>query len=182
MRVLLHACCGPCLIESLEALSREHEVDVLFANPNIDPAVEHDRRRDTLVDYAAQVGVTVVEASYDPEAWNRAVIETEEDPAARCAACYRLRLGMAARRAAEGGYEAIATTLTVSPHQDAGAIREAGNGAASKAALLYLDTDFTSRYGAAVERSRELGMYRQRYCGCRPSRLEAEESRRRQRG
>ena len=73
-------------------------------------------------------------------------------------------------------------TLTVSPYQDAAAIRDAGNSAAADASLGYVDTDFTSRYREAVERSRELGMYRQRYCGCEPSRLEAEESRGRTRG
>ncbi len=34
-------------------------------------------------------------------------------------------------------------------------------------------TDFRDRYPEAVRRSRELGMYRQNFCGCRYSDIEA---------
>ena len=48
-RLLLHACCGPCLIEPLEAISREADrVTIVFGNSNIHPAEEYERRRDTL--------------------------------------------------------------------------------------------------------------------------------------
>jgi predicted adenine nucleotide alpha hydrolase (AANH) superfamily ATPase len=181
VRLLLHACCGPCLIEPMEALALDHEVVVAWANPNIHPLSEHDRRRDTLRAYVADLGADVVEAPYEPGLWMRAVAGVDDDPAVRCAACYRLRLGMTARMAAEGGYEAIATTLTVSPYQDPEAIREAGEQAAAEAGLGYLGTDFRARYRPSVERSREMGMYRQKYCGCLLSEVEAVASRSRRR-
>jgi predicted adenine nucleotide alpha hydrolase (AANH) superfamily ATPase len=84
---------------------------------------------------------------------------------------------MVARYAVEHGFDAVATTLTVSPHQDADAIREAGESAAREAGVAYLDTDFTERYPEATRRSRDLGMYRQNYCGCMLSELEAEAER-----
>jgi hypothetical protein len=40
-----------------------------------------------------------------------------------------------------------------------------------------LPTDFRERYPDATRRSRELGMYRQNYCGCAPSAAEAERDR-----
>ncbi|MGC8660318.1 MAG: epoxyqueuosine reductase QueH, partial [Desulfomonilaceae bacterium] len=36
MKVLLHACCAPCLVIPYDDLSREgHEVTAFFFNPNI---------------------------------------------------------------------------------------------------------------------------------------------------
>lgn len=174
-RLLLHACCGPCLLEPLDALAREaDEVTIIFANPNIHPAEEYARRRDTLAEYAARVGVAVVEVPYDREAWDEAVAPLASAGAQRCRACYRLRLTAAARYAAENGFDALATTLTVSPYQHHDAIREEGQAAARAAQIAWLDRDFRERYRNATARSRELGMYRQNYCGCVFSAAEAE--------
>lgn len=177
-RLLLHACCGPCLLEPLDELAEAaDEVVILYANPNIHPAEEYERRRDTLVAYARTAGVDVVELPYDPAAWLEAVGPLANAGAARCRACYRLRLGRAALYAAEHGFDAIATTLTVSPYQDAIAIREEGERAAADVGVAYIHRDFRERYPSATRRSRELGMYRQNYCGCVLSDVEARRDR-----
>lgn len=181
MRILLHACCGPCLLEPYDALLADgHEVDVAYANPNIHPLGEYVRRRDTLLDYASLRGIDVTEVPYDPATWIIA-LDGETRMGDRCRACFRLRLRLAADIAAERGYDAFATTLTVSPYQDAGAIRAAGEAAAAEFGVRYLDADFRERYPVAVRRSRELGMYRQPYCGCVISEVEASEARDRRR-
>jgi len=177
MRVVLHACCGPCLLEPFDGLAREHDVRVVYANPNIHPREEYERRRDTLLAYAADNEIVVDEAPYDPSAWDDAVRGLESRPGERCRACFRLRLGMAAARAAELGYDAVATTLTVSPYQDPAAIRDAGEAVCREAGVAFLVTDFRERYPEATRRSRELGMYRQNYCGCRYSDDEAAQER-----
>ena len=166
MRVLLHACCGPCLIEPWDALSSLHDVRVVYANPNIHPREEYVRRRDTLTAYAEARGIEVEELAYDTEVWDRAVAGLEDRPGERCRACFRLRLGMVAERAAESGFDAVATTLTVSPYQDPAAIRLAGEEACAAHGVTFVVTDFRDRYDEATRRSRELGMYRQNYCGC----------------
>jgi len=173
-RLLLHACCGPCLIEPLDALASEADhVTILFGNSNIHPAEEYQRRRDTLLTYAEPLGVEVVELDYDPAEWASVVGPLANAGAARCRACYALRLGHAARYAAENSFDAIATTLTVSPYQDASAITEEGQRAASTAGVSYLVRDYRARYADATRRSREAGMYRQNYCGCEFSEAEA---------
>jgi predicted adenine nucleotide alpha hydrolase (AANH) superfamily ATPase len=177
VHVLLHACCGPCLLEPYDALAGEHDVTVAYANPNIHPVEEYRRRRDTLLAHAARRGIEVIELPYEPAGWMRAVAGLEDDRPRRCAACFALRLGVVADRAAEGGFDAVATTLTVSPHQDPDAIREAGRAACAEAGVTYLDTNFRDRYSEATRRSREAGMYRQNYCGCLLSELEAERER-----
>ena len=126
MKVMLHACCGPCLLEPFDALASEHEVRVAYANPNIHPRSEYEHRRDTLLAWTESQAVEVDELAYEPEVWDRAVAGLEEATGERCRACYRLRLGLVAKHAAESGFDAVATTLTVSPWQDPDGIREAG--------------------------------------------------------
>ena len=133
MRLLLHACCGPCLIEPLDEFSASaDELAIVFTNSNIHPAEEYERRRRRLLAYADGLGATVVELDYDPAAWVEAVGPLARSGAERCRACYRLRLGEAARYAAENGYDALATTLTISPYQSPDAIREEGQAAAAQ--------------------------------------------------
>lgn len=98
------------------------------------------------------------------------------DPArreARCRACYRLRLEETARVAAERGFEGIGTTLSVSPYQYTQVIREEVERAAAQAGIAPVFEDFRPYYDEATRESRELGMYRQNFCGCRISDLEA---------
>ena len=83
--------------------------------------------------------------------------------------------------AAENGFDAMTTTLTVSPYQDAEAIALEGEAAAAAAGIEFVRRDFTDLYPDATRRSRELGMYRQNYCGCVMSDLEAREERARRR-
>lgn len=93
--------------------------------------------------------------------------------AARCRACYRLRLQEAARRAAEQGFEALSTTLAVSPYQYSDIIQEELERAAVEAGVKAVFEDFRPFYPEATRRSRDLGMYRQNYCGCLLSYTEA---------
>lgn len=174
LSLALHACCGPCLLEPYDALAVEvARVAVVYFNPNIHPAEEYARRRDVLLQYAAAHNIEVVELEYDPGQWLERVGAHARTPELRCRACYRLRLEHVADWAADNGFDAIATTLTVSPYQDGAAIAEEGAAAARDAGVRYLDRDFRDRYAAATARSRELEMYRQNYCGCIMSDIEA---------
>lgn len=173
MRLALHACCGPCLIEPLDDLVSRHEVVIVFANPNIHPAAEYLRRWDALRAWAAANQVPAVEVECEPEAWADAVAGCEESSGERCARCYAHRLDLAAVRAVELGCDALSTTLSVSPYQDQAAIDHAGCTAAEKHGLTWLFEDHRHRYADAVRRSREAGMYRQSYCGCARSQREA---------
>jgi len=147
-----------------------------YFNPNIHPAEEYVRRRDAASTYAAARGVDFVELSYDPEVWQRAVASSASR-AERCRACYRLRLREVARWAAANGYDAASTTLTVSPYQDCDVIGQEGSDAAAEAHLGYVTRDFRDRYPEATRRARAEGMYRQNYCGCAPSEIEAQRER-----
>lgn len=192
MKLLLHACCGPCSLEPTRILrAAGHDLTIAYLNSNIAPAAEYVRRRDTLRAWAAGERVPVIEGAYKPEAWEAAAGRVGEAALAaaggdvlrcameaslresRCRACYRLRFEEAARLAAEQGFDAVGTTLSVSPYQFTDVIREELERAAAQVGVNALFEDYRPFYDEATRRSREGGMYRQNYCGCRFSDAEA---------
>lgn len=85
----------------------------------------------------------------------------------RCRACYALRLAEACRVAQERGFEFVGTTLAVSPYQLFETCNDVLERLAAARGLTPVIRDFRPYYPEATRRSRELGMYRQNYCGCR---------------
>lgn len=173
--LLLHACCGPCSLEPVRILREEgFEPTICWSNPNIQPLAEHDLRLRTLRAWAADVAhVDVIVAGDDRDAWERAVAPHGFDREARCRACYALRLAESCRVAREQGFELISTTLAVSPYQLFDVCGDVLGSLARANGLEPVWRDFRPHYPAATTRSRELGMYRQNYCGCRFSAAEA---------
>ena len=173
--LLLHACCGPCSLEPVRLLRAEgFEPTICWTNPNIQPASEWERRLSTLRDWAANVAhVDVVVAGDDRAAWERAVAPAGFDRERRCRACYALRLSESCRVARELGFTNISTTLAVSPYQLFDACGETLRALAYANGLTPVWRDFRPHYAEATRESRELGMYRQNYCGCRFSAAEA---------
>lgn len=181
MKLLLHACCGPCSLEPLRLLQEDgHDITLAYMNSNIHPRAEYDHRLQTMLEYAASAGIPVVEGAYDPQAWANVAGVKGTDPEARedrCRACYRLRLEEAAAYAQAHGFEGIATTLTVSPYQYVQVIAEELEAAAARHGITAVFHDYRPQYPEATRRSKELGMYRQNYCGCVFSKVEAAEER-----
>lgn len=173
--LLLHACCGPCSLEPLRLLREEgFEPTICWTNPNIQPLEEHDLRLRTLMDWARDVAhVEVVIAGDDRERWERAVAPFGFDREGRCRACYALRLSEACHTARDLGFSHVSTTLVVSPYQLFDTCREVLEGLSGAYGLTMVWRDFRDWYPTATTRSRELGMYRQNYCGCRFSAAEA---------
>lgn len=173
-RLLLHACCGPCSLEPTRLLSQEGwDITICYVNPNIAPRAEYLHRLDTLARWARGEGIAVIEGPYEPLDWEREVARFGTNRLARCEACYRMRLRVAADIGAREGFDALATTLAISPYQLLDACNRELVGEAGRCGLEPLPRDFRSHYPQATTRSRELGMYRQNYCGCRFSAAES---------
>lgn len=164
MRILVHTCCAPCLIYPYRLLSeRGYDVVPYFYNPNVQPFREYRRRYFAAVDYVSQLDLGLRSGPYDME---RFLAEVSGDPGDRCGTCYRIRLGRTAREAADLGMREYTTTLLVSPYQDKGMIREAGNEAALAAGVEFVFEDMSDGYLEATAVSRSEGIYMQSYCGC----------------
>ncbi len=173
--LLLHACCGPCSLEPLRLLKEDgFAPTICWTNPNIQPVAEHDLRLRTLQTWAQDVAhVPVVVAGDDRAAWERGVAPAAFDRERRCRACYALRLAEACRVAKDLGFGHISTTLAVSPYQLFDVCCELLVSLARANGLEPVVRDYRPYYPQATRESRELGMYRQNYCGCRFSAAEA---------
>jgi len=175
--LFLHACCGPCATVSVPVWRSEGvEPRLWFWNPNLQPAVERERRRVSLARYAVAEAVAVVgEKDAAPRvewrAWAASLSATP--PEARCATCLRLRLGDTAAAAAAVGAARFSTTLSVSPYQRHDLIRAAGAAASAEHGVEFVYLDLRSRFRDSYAESRRLGLYRQPYCGCAASKWEA---------
>lgn len=173
-RLLLHACCAPCSLEPVRLLVEEgFEPTICWANPNIQPMAEHDKRLDELRAWTADNDIPLIEAADDRERWDASVALLGADRQRRCRACYALRLSEACRVAEREGFTHIGTTLAVSPYQLFDTCNDVLEKLARRHGLSPVIRDFRPWYPQATARSRELGMYRQNYCGCRFSAAEA---------
>lgn len=181
MKILLHACCGPCSLEPVRLLVEQgHDITIAFMNSNIHPKAEYDHRFDTLLAWAKEQEIPVIEGIYDAKAWMQragAIQKAGREREARCRMCYRLRFEEAARYARENGFDALSTTLSVSPYQFTHVIEEELLLACEAEGIGCMFEDFRPFYRNATIRSREAGMYRQDYCGCVYSFKEAENER-----
>lgn len=172
-KLLLHSCCAPCSTRALELLADAFELTVYYYNPNIEPRAEYDKRLSEQARLLERKGIALAEGEWDPAPFLEKARgrEGEREGGARCLLCYEMRLSGAAMYAKEHGFDYFATTLTVSPHKNAQKLNEIGFRLAQEVGIRFLPTDFKKRggYQRSVELSREYGLYRQDYCGCRYS-------------
>ncbi len=173
--LLLHSCCAPCSSYVLEYLSNYFRITVFYYNPNIDPPEEYRKRAAEQQNFIARLPVKYpvrfLEGEYVPQDYYAAVKGLEQEPegGARCRKCFRLRLEKTAAAAVREQADYFATTLTISPLKNARAINEIGEALAEEYHLLWLPSDFKKKEGfkRSGELSRQYGLYRQNYCGCR---------------
>lgn len=165
MKLLLHVCCGPCLVYPLKALQEEGiEPRGFFYNPNIQPLTEFRRRLESLEGFAEKSGMPlIVRRDYPLEEWLRGVAFREVD---RCRYCHHLRLSATARLAKKSGYSAFSTTLLYSRRQNHELIRDLGQAVGREAGVTFLYRDFREGWREGIEGSQSAGLYRQSYCGC----------------
>ncbi|MDY7042399.1 MAG: epoxyqueuosine reductase QueH [Chloroflexota bacterium] len=172
--VLLHVCCAPCGTYTVERL-RElgFAVTGFWYNPNIHPWSEHERRRETLVHYVNEIGLAMIWAEgYEMTSFLQAVTGHERF-GERCAICYRMRLERTAHVAAAHGFDAITTTLLISPYQEQKLIRDIGKTVVAEQSLVFFFENFRRGWARRGHLAREHDLYQQRYCGCMYSEWEA---------
>ncbi len=169
---LLHTCCGPCASACVPVLREAGNSPVLyFANSNIDTAEEWERRLAAARRLAEAEVVELIAEPYNHAEWLDQVakgFENEPEKGARCARCYLYNLRKTAKYAAAHGYAAITTSLTISPHKPSKTVFAAGEAAAEGTSVEFLPVDFKKKNGflKSIARTKELGLYRQSYCGC----------------
>ena len=200
MKILLHMCCSNCSLYPVKILrSEKHELSGFWFNPNIHPYEEYTLRLESLIrlsnewkfavlygeEYAPEEYFQMFESLSPPfskrgqggiKEWEELLEHYSPDTTppfpGRCTSCYQLRLEKTAAHARANGFDAFSTTLLISPYQDHEQIVSKGKELSEKYNVLFHIKDYRPHFRDAMARSKELGLYRQKYCGCIFSKIE----------
>lgn len=165
MNLLLHICCAPCAIYPVKTI-RMKGFDIMgfFYKNNIHPYMECLKRQETLQSYADTIDLNVIyQKGYDLEGFIQTIVFRESD---RCSFCYHERLKTTALTAKRGKFDCFSTTLLYSKFQKHDMIVSIGEVVGKSVGIKFYHQDFRIGWKEGVEASKELGLYRQQYCGC----------------
>ena len=176
-RLLLHACCGPCSCYPLTFLCPHFDVTIYYANSNIYPTQEYERRRDELAlalkkfkeTYGFEVALVI--PPYDHEAYMEDLRPLKDEPerGARCLLCYEKRMEESYAYAEAHGFEYFTTVMTISRQKSSAVMNEIGKKLEAKhPKTKYFYSDFKKQNGILKGKAirEEFGLYNQTYCGC----------------
>jgi len=171
-RILLHSCCAPCSGGVMESLKEAGaDFTVYFYNPNIQPREEYERRKDENKRFAEKLGVTFIDADYDPDNWFARVkgLEMEPERGKRCAQCFSLRFERSALFAHEKGFPVLTSCFGISRWKNMEQVNICGREAAGRYPhVRYWEYNWRKNGGSlyGIEIARRENFYRQEYCGC----------------
>lgn len=172
----IHVCCGPCFTFPLEFLSPYFKIYILYANSNIYPKEEFDRRLGELTRYVNQYNldnnsdVELVVFEYDNEEFMKDLSEysNEKEGSTRCFLCYEKRMDLCYKYADEHNLDYFTTVMTISRQKNSYKLNEIGEKLSKKYKTKYFFSDFKKKQGIdrATELRKQYNMYNQLYCGC----------------
>ncbi|MEI6131230.1 MAG: epoxyqueuosine reductase QueH [Bacillota bacterium] len=164
MKLLLHACCGPCAIVPVKNLQdKEFDFSVLYFNPNIHPLAEHVRRGEGLKTLSKSEGFELIYSTeYAQCDWENFLGESPN----RCKLCYEMRIEETARQAKLRGFDAFSTTLLISPYQNHKLIKKIGEEIGEEFGIKFYYEDFRPEFREGQALAKAKALYRQKYCGC----------------
>lgn len=168
-KILIHACCGICSGYPISLLKEMgYDPVVYFCNPNLDTKEEFDKRLEAQKIVCMYHWVDLVVEEYNHKDFLLAAegLEKEPEKGLRCDKCIELRLKQTVRKAKELGISKFTTSLVISPHKNFEKITKIAKSVARD--LEYIAIDFKKKDGflKTNKLSKELGIYRQNYCGC----------------
>ncbi|MCK4739670.1 MAG: epoxyqueuosine reductase QueH [Deltaproteobacteria bacterium] len=171
MKILVHICCGPCSVYPIkQSLGKDFEVTGFFYNPNIHPRAEFFRRLDSVHLLAKFMNLDIIaDENYEPKPFFDGISGTNKKEVAkekRCEHCYRVRLIKTAEAAKQGGFQAFTSSLLFSRRQNHELIIKVGREVADSVGVEFYYEDFRSGWQKGIDGSKEIGLFRQNYCGC----------------
>lgn len=170
-KILLHACCAICSGYPVTLLKdMGYSVVVYFYNPNIYPETEYKKRLEAQRVLCRALDCELIEGEYNPQEFYNAAkgLENEPEKGRRCDRCFELRLSKTAELAKKLGIKEFTTSIVISPHKNFSKLSEIGEKIAQENDLIYKSIDFKKQDGFLKTNkiSKELNLYRQKYCGC----------------
>lgn len=171
-KVVIHTCCGICSGYPISLLKdMGYQVIAYFYNPNIYPKEEYQKRLEAEITLCNHLDCELIIGDYETDLYYEKVagLENEPEKGKRCDKCFELRLLKTAKLAKEKGIQNITTSMVISPHKNFQKLTLIGENIANEYGLDYLAIDFKKKDGFLKTNkiSRDLGLYRQNYCGCK---------------
>ena len=160
------------LLASLRDEWSKFDITGLFYNPNIHPVAEFEKRLGGAIELFAQTRhPLIVLDAYMQNEWeafeeSNIDFDANEKKRLRCEMCYRTRLAYIAEFARSEGFEAFTTTLLISPYQDHELIKAISCELSVRNEVDFVYIDWRPYFRDGQRLARELGVYRQKYCGC----------------
>lgn len=171
-KIALHVCCAPCATYVIEKLKNNYEIIPIFYNPNIHPEEEYNRRLINFRFLCKMLKIPYIIGPYDKNKWYNLTkgLENEKENGERCKICFKMRLEYVAEMAKKYECQIFTTTLTISPHKNSNIINKIGNEIGERHKIKFLEENFKKQDGfkQSVLLSKKYGLYRQKYCGCKP--------------
>jgi len=153
----------------------DYDLTLLFYNPNIDSIEEYNRRLNACEIFCKEFNLKLIAIPYNHEEFTCKILGRENDPEGgkRCEICIGLRLEFTCKYASENDFNIWASTLSVSPHKDFNLINTIGEKLQSQYNCEYYPSNFKKNNGflKSIQLSKQLGLYRQNYCGCTPQNI-----------
>lgn len=167
----MHICCVNCGLYPIKTLTEKGiSITGLWFNPNIHPYAEYSLRLDAVKQLQKLWELNI---EYKDYYGLREFIErTNNGGENRCRICYKMRLDETAKKAKEMRLDGFTTSLLVSPYQKHDVIIDTGKEMEKKYSIQFFYEDFRPGWKESVRMSKELGLYRQKYCGCIYSEME----------
>ena len=170
--LLLHHCCAPCSVSIVNRLKDNFDLQGFWFNPNVHPAEENLKRKNSVLELAAENNIALHCGPEYPE--NDWIEKARAYGMDRCRFCYSVRMKETAKRAKSLGLEMFSTTLLSSPYQKHEIIKETAIEAARSEGVEFYYEDFRPYFYEGRNKARLLGFYMQQYCGCSFSKQERE--------
>ena len=168
-KILLHACCGICSGYPIGLLKEMgFEPVVYFCNPNLDTEEEFEKRLKAQKTVCMYHWVDLIIEKYNHKEFLETVkgLENEPERGLRCDECIKLRLKKTVQKAKELGIKKFTTSLVISPHKNFQKISEIGRQLSDEVEFIAIDFKKKDGFLKTNNLSKDLGIYRQNYCGC----------------
>jgi len=165
VKLLVHICCGPCAVYPLKK-NLEGKMDIwgFFYNHNIHPYTEYQKRLQAVKILADKMNIRMIyRDEYNLEEFLKNTINNID---ARCGYCYSSRLEATAKTAKENGFDYFSSSLLYSKYQNHDEIKRIGLNLAERYGVKFYYDDFRIGWKEGIKESKDMGLYRQQYCGC----------------
>ncbi len=167
--LLIDICCGPCF-SGVYPQIENFQLKPVFQGDNLLSEEEYNKRLDSVIKFCKNVKITnLIIIPYNHTKWLNYVKGFEQEPekGKRCIKCFEYRVSNL-KQFITGSFlniDLVSTTLSISPHKNYDTIKYSFENLIE---IPFYNQNYNQKdwFKYSVKRSKELNLYRQKFCGC----------------